>query len=455
MAFNYDVKGLGIDFSIPGDIMRAKDYGRQMDLAERQQAASEAEKEAAKREQERKERLIAQINARKEQGEDASDLETSLLGLDPKMASALNELNTNMSEERKGIFYDTILESKRLYDAGDSEGMLKVWREREDALKRHKSSSNITGQIVKALESGDPAKVQKLLDFGYELGVNDGYFKAPPANKLEKIGMGQDAEGNEEIIMFDPINQVTKRVPTGNKATLGEGEGGLGEDEFPDLSPQIRKRANEIDVKIDEQRSLYTAAGGLSKKYADIAAQGKWTEQGIAGAMADGFLGLIGKEDPNTFVRNTANKFFNSSVVANRPPGAMSNFEFKTIRAGFPKVYGNPELMSKYFKELEEAIQLESELMAAKGRFMETTNRTRLAPRDVNIDGIELEAGDSVDDYLNKYMKRLNEEKGARMKMQKEQDDAAEAARVQDAQKTIDAAGGKPIQYGDYIMRVR
>lgn len=340
---------------------------------------------------------------------------------DREMKIAEQNLKNKMDDRQLRDLYMSIFETKQLYDNGMEDEALQGLQERNEILQEYGADNSDTQALLGAYASGDKEKFETALDAGLQMGYQSGYLKPPEPEDLEydTSNTFYDGEGKEYFNVINKTAQTLSKQYTGGSL----------EDELEN----IRKRADAKGVDLSKEASVFilekrrgmdnnlnmaNKAKKLQDELSRIAKKGDLTDQGVLASLQDSARQFLGEEDVDTFTRRAIGGYFNQRVVADRPPGAMSNFEFKTIRAGYPSGNANPELLAQYFKEAAQASRLSSELDRISGTLTEQTGGLFTAKKGTSIDGMKVKQGETITEFQNRWLDRENEREGERLKEQ-------------------------------------
>lgn len=421
MAFNYNVGGLNAD--IAGAALAGSRYRYY------QQETKEREKEARRAREFRE--LAKQVNVRlaADANADVTDLYREMALRDREETQAFQEMNKDFDIGRQRVFFDTLKEADMYERMNRPELAARIFQERKGILADNQISTKHTDLVSSLYAAGEDGQLmttqdqrQKALDQLIQHGEQMGIIEPPDAARRE--GTFIDDEGKEYNLFQGTDGRFFRKYTGDSREAELEQIRKEAADRGIKLNQDQAQRTLDLKNRIDENRSKASEAEELATELGRINAEGSWSDKGAAATVKDTIDKLFGTEDVNTFVRTATGGYFNKEVVRNRPPGAMSNFEFKTIRAGFPNAQANPELLEQYFREAGQAANLAAGLDRIEGNFIErsgsmfTTNRNFT----VTADGItvDVKAGDTLEQVQNKWLDAANEREGERREKERE-----------------------------------
>jgi len=406
MAYNYNVSGLNVDF---GALMAQK----------ARKEAYEEEKESSRLARERElkySNLYSEYKKTKN-----PNMIRSMADLNPVQTKQILDIDEKLGEQEKASLASGIIESKANLTAGKVKQSRQFWLDRGQILSKNNSDSSFTAPIIEAALNATDEEFEKVLNIGFNTSIAMGVI--PQGDDVE-IGDYFDADGNQYSKFYNKTYGTTHDVLTGQTLESIEKENilknaGKTKDNLKYTQDHTQLMYDKSE-SMDENNRLYSKAIDLEKKFTKIAAKGDFTEQGLASRIQDTFEDVLGTQDVENFARRSYTGYVNNRVVADRPPGAMSNFEFKELKAGYPAKGANPAMLVKFFNQAARASKLTADLDRIHGEFIEKTYGMFSARKDATVDGIKIKEGESMYAFQNRWLDRENAREGEKKKKEEE-----------------------------------
>ena len=405
MAYNYNVSGLNVDF---GALMAQK----------AKKEAYEEEKETSRLARDR-ELKYSNLYTEYEKTKNPTLLR-NMARLNPAQTKQIVDINEKLGAQEKESLASGIIESKASAMAGNIKQSRQLWIDRGQILGNYNSDSSFTAPIREAALNATDEEFEKVLNIGFNTAIAMGVI---PQGEDEEIGDYFDADGNQYSKFYNKTYRTTNDVLTGQTLESIEKENILknaGKKDNLKYTQDHTQLMFDKSESMDENNKLYGKAIDLEKKFTKIAAKGDFTEQGLASRIQDTIEDVLGTQDPENFARRSYTGYVNNRVVADRPPGAMSNFEFKELKAGYPAQGSNPTMLVKFFKQAARASKLTSDLDRIHGEFIEKTYGMFSARKDATVDGIKIKEGESMYAFQNRWLDRENAREGEKKEKEDE-----------------------------------
>tara|TARA_R110001632_G_scaffold76552_1_gene173707 strand:- start:2564 stop:3808 length:1245 start_codon:yes stop_codon:yes gene_type:complete len=405
MAYNYNVSGLDVDF---GALMAQK----------AKKEAYEEEKETSRLARDRELKYSNLYNEYEKTKNPA--LLRNMARLNPVQTKQIVEINEKLGEQEKASLSSGIIESKANFTAGNVKQSRQFWLDRGQILSKNNSDSSFTAPIIEAALNATDEEFEKVLNIGFNTSIAMGVI--PQGDDVE-IGDYFDADGNQYSKFYNKTYGTTHDVLTGQTLESIEKENILknaGKKDNLKYTQDHTQLMFDKSESMDENNRLYSKAIDLEKKFTKIAAKGDFTEQGLASRIQDTIEDVLGTQDVENFARRSFTGYVNNRVVADRPPGAMSNFEFKELKAGYPAQGANPAMLVKFFNQAARASKLTADLDRIHGEFIEKTYGMFSARKDATVDGIKIKEGESMYAFQNRWLDRENAREGEKKKKEEE-----------------------------------
>ena len=405
MAYNYNVSGLDVDF---GALMAQK----------AKKEAYEEEKETSRLARDRELKYSNLYNEYEKTKNPA--LLRNMARLNPVQTKQIVDINEKLGEQEKASLSSGIIESKANFTAGNVKQSRQFWLDRGQILSKNNSDSSFTAPIIEAALNATDEEFEKVLNIGFNTSIAMGVI--PQGDDVE-IGDYFDADGNQYSKFYNKTYGTTHDVLTGQTLESIEKENILknaGKKDNLKYTQDHTQLMFDKSESMDENNRLYSKAIDLEKKFTKIAAKGDFTEQGLASRIQDTIEDVLGTQDVENFARRSFTGYVNNRVVADRPPGAMSNFEFKELKAGYPAQGANPAMLVKFFNQAARASKLTADLDRIHGEFIEKTYGMFSARKDATVDGIKIKEGESMYAFQNRWLDRENAREGEKKKKEEE-----------------------------------
>lgn len=405
MAYNYNVSGLDVDF---GALMAQK----------AKKEAYEEEKETSRLARDRELKYSNLYNEYEKTKNPA--LLRNMARLNPVQTKQIVAINEKLGEQEKASLSSGIIESKANFTAGNVKQSRQFWLDRGQILSKNNSDSSFTAPIIEAALNATDEEFEKVLNIGFNTSIAMGVI--PQGDDVE-IGDYFDADGNQYSKFYNKTYGTTHDVLTGQTLESIEKENILknaGKKDNLKYTQDHTQLMFDKSESMDENNRLYSKAIDLEKKFTKIAAKGDFTEQGLASRIQDTIEDVLGTQDVENFARRSFTGYVNNRVVADRPPGAMSNFEFKELKAGYPAQGANPAMLVKFFNQAARASKLTADLDRIHGEFIEKTYGMFSARKDATVDGIKIKEGESMYAFQNRWLDRENAREGEKKKKEEE-----------------------------------
>jgi hypothetical protein len=418
MQFNYNVTGLKADLAgamLKGEQMRTLRADRKRE--------EEAEKQKLERENSFK-KFYKAYEADVQAGGTGTKYLKKMTAIDPERTTTIVDMNANLEDIEKQSLADTINEAKLMADNGDINGARLMLQERDKLLQEYGSGNSFTQPLSNAAEGADDLDFLRVLDRGYDVATGMGLIEEPEIGK--KQGVFFDEKG-KEYIMYQNADGTMQRRYTGDSREADiaqERKKAALEGKNIRLTQDQSQRTGDLKDHIDDSKRMVKLTQSLANDLSDIASRDEWDDKGVAAAVNDAVRSVFGAEGEDEFTRIRANKARNIIALADRAPGATSNFEFKKYLSGVPSATANPALQAEYYRALAEGAQLEQGLDRIEGSFIEQSKSMFSSFRDfkVRADGItvEVKAGDTVEDVQNRWLEKANERKGKQLEEERQ-----------------------------------
>ena len=405
MAYNYNVSGLNVDF---GALMAQK----------ARKEAYEEEKETSRLARDRELKYSNLYNEYEKTKNPA--LLRNMARLNPVQTKQIVDINEKLGEQEKASLSSGIIESKANFTAGNVKQSRQFWLDRGQILSENNSDSSFTAPIIEAALNATDEEFEKVLNIGFNTAIAMGVI---PQGEDEEIGDYFDADGNQYSKFYNKTYGTTHDVLTGQTLESIEKENILknaGKKDNLKYTQDHTQLMFDKSESMDENNRLYSKAIDLEKKFTKIDAKGGFTEQGLASRIQDTIEDVLGTQDVENFARRSYTGYVNNRVVADRPPGAMSNFEFKELKAGYPAQGANPAMLVKFFNQAARASKLTADLDRIHGEFIEKTYGMFSARKDATVDGIKIKEGESMYAFQNRWLDRENAREGEKKKKEEE-----------------------------------
>jgi hypothetical protein len=327
--------------------------------------------------------------------------------LPPEMVKNISEANKMLSEEQRTNalqFGGTVL---GFLEAGRTEDAIAVLRDRASAYRNSGDQVNATAldRLVRIAEI-DPNAAKAFV------GVNMAAMPGGEAFIKGLAGIGGEQRARE---LQAPAVRTAQAGATTAEATAGVAPEAAAADvekkmadidkiraEIADKQGEIPESARTIVNQSTEEawtsRNGAQRAGDLAKRFDE-----RWT-LGQAGRAFDALRSLIGNTSEIAQLKQQYERELTSQVLANLPPGALSNAEQDQLRKGFPKATDSGESIAAYLRTVQKAYQMREVFADIRGQWAAANGMSGPARRDFTIEGIEVPRGTTFLNFARSYV---------------------------------------------------
>lgn len=261
------------------------------------------------------------------------------------------------------------------------------------------------------------------------------------ADTLTKLGIAKTKAETNKILT--ETKNITDQYNLDRDKFMSEFQ--LKMEEFGQKT-QYADMPSDVKTLVNESVQSSILSGQMADEASTLADQIESNRDELGGwkginTVGEWLKSQFGSQDEITALRQRYSKLTTQSNLAQYKkvsPGPQTDKDAEIAMKGVPSDTANPQAMVDYLRAMARIQRFDATYGNAKSEWVASVGSLGKTKRDIEVDGVEIPAGSTFNDFASVYLKQKAEEQ----EMQKRQEGATSRGYMGFAKKPVGGAGG-------------